>query len=117
MNQHLSGLPAWLVQRLSAVYLALFVLLALLWWWLARPNDYAAWHALFASLPVSIAVGMFVLALLLHAWVGMRNILLDYLGYRPGLRLVMLSLLGASLLAMGVWALRILTGVWTGVLA
>ena len=113
MNQHLSGLPAWLVQRLSAVYMALYVLLLPLLWW-SGEGGYAAWHGLFAGTVGGVAAALFILALLLHAWVGMRDIFLDYLGKRPGLRLLMLSLLGGWLLAMGVWALRILLGVWLG---
>ena len=112
MNQYLSGLPAWLVQRLSALYLGLFSISALLWWWLGGPQDYAHWHGLFASVPISIAVGLFIVALLLHGWVGMRDIILDYLGHHAALRLLLLGLLGGALAAQAVWALRILNGAW-----
>lgn len=111
MNQYLSGLPAWLIQRLSALYMLLFVLILPLWW-LGAEVGYERWHGLFASLPGGIAWGVFFLALLWHAWVGIRDIILDYLGYRPRLRLLMLSLLGGWLLALGLWGMRILLGVW-----
>lgn len=112
MGQYLSGLPAWLVQRLSALYMLLFVSVLLPGWWLFADGGYDAWRGLFASLPGGIAIGLFFLALLWHCWVGMRDIILDYLGGFPALRLLMLSLLGGWLLAMGMWLIRILLEVW-----
>ena len=111
MNQYLSGLPAWLLQRLSALYMTLYVVVIAIWW-LLSDGGYHTWHKIFASLPGGIASGLFFLALLLHAWVGMRDIILDYLGHRPAMRLLLLSLLGGWLLALGLWLLRILLGVW-----
>jgi succinate dehydrogenase / fumarate reductase membrane anchor subunit len=108
MNQNLSGLPAWLVQRLSALYMALFTLLAAAWWLFSPPPDYRAWRELFTQPLVAIACSLFFLALLLHAWVGVRDIILDYAGQRPWLRLGLLTLLGGWLMVLGVWVLRIL---------
>ena len=45
-----------------------------------------------------------------HAWVGIRDVILDYVR-RPLLRLTLLALLWAWLLALAVWLLRILIGV------
>lgn len=109
MNRHLSGLPAWLVQRLSAVYMVLYSLLALGWWVLAPAPDYPAWRSLLAHPLYSIMTAMFFLALLLHAWVGMRDVILDYAGRSAALRLILLALLGGWLIALGFWSLRILT--------
>ncbi|MEJ2406358.1 MAG: succinate dehydrogenase, hydrophobic membrane anchor protein [Candidatus Thiodiazotropha sp.] len=108
MNHHLSGLSAWLVQRLSAVYMALFSVTVLLWWFSTPAPDFAAWRGLFARPLVGVAVAMFFLALLLHAWVGIRDVILDYAGRLPGLRLFLLALLGGWLIAEGFWILRIL---------
>ena len=55
---------------------------------LAAPaDDYAAWKALFAGQWMSFATFLFVVSLLMHAWIGMRNILMDYVkptGAAPG---------------------------------
>jgi succinate dehydrogenase / fumarate reductase membrane anchor subunit len=107
MNQYLSGLPAWLVQRLSALYMALFTMLATAWWCLTPPLDYPAWQALFAHPAISTASSLFFLALLLHAWVGIRDVILDYAGRLPWLRLMLLTLLGGWLIVLGFWILRI----------
>lgn len=112
MSRYLSGLPAWLVQRISAVYLAAFIPLVMLWWWFASPLEYAQWRAVFAHPAGVVAIGLFLVALLSHTWVGVRDIVLDYLGQRPNWCLFALVLLGGWLLALGIWALRILVGVW-----
>ena len=73
------GWRDWLVQRISAVVMALYTLLilGLLLWY--GGLDYAAWKATFASEPFRLATFVFMLSLLWHAWVGVRNIAMDYL--------------------------------------
>lgn len=107
MNTYLSGLPAWLVQRLSALYMILFTLFTAVGWWLSAPLDFTTWRALFAHPVVSVATAMFFLALLLHAWVGMRDVILDYAGHYPAIRLMLLVLLGGWLITLALWLLRI----------
>jgi succinate dehydrogenase / fumarate reductase membrane anchor subunit len=60
----------------------------LLAWWIgcAAALDYVAWKALFAPLWMKMAVMLFTVALALHAWVGMRDIFMDYV-HRTLLRL------------------------------
>jgi succinate dehydrogenase / fumarate reductase membrane anchor subunit len=54
---------------------------------------------------MNIASAGFIIALMAHAWVGMRDVILDYL--KPvGLRLAVLSLTGLLLAGSGLWALR-----------
>lgn len=108
-DRALSGARAWLVQRLSALYMLLFMLLTVTWW-LGRdsaPLGFSEWQQLLASPIVMGLVVLFFLALLLHAWVGVRDILLDYAGQRPVLRLFLLLALGLWLLGLAIWCLRI----------
>jgi len=58
---------------------------------------------------MSIATGAFFAALLAHAWVGVRDVLIDYV-HAMAIRAALLGLVGLSLTAMGVWVVRIL---WT----
>jgi len=73
------GWRDWLVQRVSAVVMALYTLLVLglLMW--HGGLDYAAWKATFAYEPFRLVTFVFMLSLLWHAWVGIRNIAMDYL--------------------------------------
>ncbi len=107
MNRQLSGLRAWTVQRLSAIYLALFLLAALFYLLLHPIHDFAQWHALWAQPLVFVATVLMFLALLGHAWVGMRDIVLDYVRL-PHARLLLLALLLGWLLVLAIWLARIL---------
>lgn len=110
MNWRAQGLRAWLWQRVSAVYLAVFILTSLLVLGLDAPRGYLAWRALFAHPLVGVAVVLFFAALLIHAWVGIRDILIDYVP-RQGLRFALLGLVILGLLAMAVWVLMIILSV------
>ena len=102
-----SGLGEWLLQRLSALYLAGFILWLMLQLVLAAPADFAAWKAWMASGGVRIAFALSFLSVLVHAWVGMRSVFLDYL--KPlWVRFVAQLLLGFGLLALAFWAAQIL---------
>ncbi len=107
-----TGLRAWVVQRFSAVYLAGFVLYVLACWSQRVETGYTAWRAWMAEPLHWVATLVFVVALLLHAWVGMRDVLLDYV--RPlALRLLMLALVGLVLGFSGLMAFHALLGVVT----
>jgi succinate dehydrogenase / fumarate reductase, membrane anchor subunit len=101
------GLGEWLLQRLSALYIAGFALWLLVRLASAAPVDYAAWKAWMATGRVRLAFALFFLSVLVHAWVGMRSVFLDYL--KPlWVRFVAQLLLAAGLLALVFWAAQIL---------
>lgn len=107
MNHQISGLHAWLVQRLSAIYLALFCIAATVYFLLYPVRSFNAWHSLWSHPLTSIAVALMFIALLVHLWVGVRDVILDYI-QPPVMRFAMLALLWGWCLAMGLWLLRIL---------
>lgn len=109
--RQLGGLRAWLVQRLSAAYMALFLPLAVLYLAFHPVQDFATWRQLLGQPLAGVALALFFLALLTHAWVGMRDLLLDYI-HAPRLRLVLLVLLWGALVTQGLWLIRILVGAW-----
>ncbi len=85
----LSGLGHWMVQRASAVLLAFGTLYLLLHFSLHPPADHAAWRAWVSEPARRAALVLLALALAAHAWVGVRDILLDYI--KPvGIRLAAL---------------------------
>ena len=107
-----SGLRAWLIQRCSAVYLLLFMIYCLVVATQADGFAYDQWKSWVASPVNNIAVALFFLALILHAWVGARDIIMDYI--KPvGVRLLMLSVLALYLMAMALWAMKVLIVVST----
>ena len=103
-----SGQRAWLLQRISALVLLAAVLAGGCWLLLggARPG-WPSWRA-FAAHPAGASVLLLVVgALAVHAWVGVRDVLLDYV-HRPGLRLSLLALLGTGLVLVWVRTLLVL---------
>lgn len=108
MIRQLSGLRAWVVQRLTALYIG--IITPPLIWALAAAwqQGEGAWRDLFAHSFVSIALLLLFVAVLFHAWIGMRDLILDYAGQRPGLRFILLVLLASWLLALGLWIARVM---------
>lgn len=106
MSRQASGLKAWVLQRVTAVYVALFVLYAIFHFASSPPADFEAWRQWMAAPVASIAVLLFFLALLLHAWVGMRDVLIDYVPLLP-LRVVLLALFAVGLVAAGLWVAQV----------
>ncbi|MEP7062002.1 MAG: succinate dehydrogenase, hydrophobic membrane anchor protein [Betaproteobacteria bacterium] len=110
MKRALSGLRALLVQRVSAIYMLVFIVFLLAHFLFNPPASYVAWRAWIMGPVVGIAIPVFFAALLAHAWVGVRDVILDYI--RPAaLRFAALALLGLGLMGIGAWVIRIL---WPG---
>jgi succinate dehydrogenase / fumarate reductase membrane anchor subunit len=96
----LTGLRAWLVQRASALYLLFFVLFLAAHFVLDRPRDFQTWHDWVAQPAIATVFLAGTLALLFHAWVGIRDVLLDYV-HPLGIRAVALFLFAGALIAVG----------------
>jgi succinate dehydrogenase / fumarate reductase membrane anchor subunit len=73
-----TGTGAWLMQRFTAVALAVLLPLLLVRLLAALPVDHEGWRALFAPVWTRVALLLTAAALSLHAWVGVRDILMDY---------------------------------------
>jgi succinate dehydrogenase membrane anchor subunit len=103
------GFKDWLLQRLTAVLMTVYTLLLLgivLW---HGGIDYALWRALFANDAFRLASFLFMFALLYHAWIGVRDIYMDYV--KPvGVRLALQSISVAVLVAYLGWTIQILWG-------
>ena len=107
MKTVFTGLRAWLLQRLSALFMLGFLVFLLIHFWVTRPRSYVAWHDWMLSPGVSLSASIFFAALLVHAWVGLRDVILDYVR-PPAVRAGVLALLLLGLMALGLWAVRIL---------
>lgn len=102
-----AGMMPWLWQRVTAIYLAGFVIYVIVQLNLSPIRNHADWQAWFAIGYVRLAWAIFILSILVHAWIGMRSIYLDYL--RPlWLRSGVSLITALGLLALGLWAARIL---------
>lgn len=71
------------------------------------PDSYLAWHDWILRRDVDAAATVFWLALLAHAWVGVRDVILDYV-HPITVRVLVLASVGVALTGIGAWAVRIL---------
>jgi len=82
------GLRDWLAQRITAVIMAVYSVIAVAVFIVNKNITYAVWRDLFSQGWMRVATLLFVASLAWHAWVGMRDILMDYI--KPdGLRLTL----------------------------
>jgi len=103
------GTGDWLLQRLTAVVMAVYTVLAVIALAANRPAGYGEWKATFSHAWFKVATMLFVASLLYHAWIGMRDILMDYI--KPtALRLGSEFAVAIVLLFYLVWTASILWG-------
>ncbi len=107
MSRGLQGFNPWLMQRLTAVLLVAgsVALIAALFW--APLDDFSGFRGWMENPLVITAISLFMASLLLHAWVGIRDVLMDYVS-NLAVRITMLTLTVIYLLGCLVWLLWIL---------
>lgn len=103
------GLKDWLIQRVTAVVMALYSLF-LIGFFLTQPLTFASWQGFFHCLPVRLASLLFLLSVFIHAWVGMRDIFMDYV-HPTVIRLALHVAVILALVAYAAWAVQILWSV------
>ena len=111
-----SGSRDWIVQRISAVVLAVYSLV-LLGFFLTHGNvTFFDWSQFMMSLPMRLFSLIAILALAGHAWVGMWTVFTDYIttgkmgGIAAGLRLVLQTLMIIAILVFLFWGIMIFWG-------
>jgi succinate dehydrogenase / fumarate reductase membrane anchor subunit len=105
-----AGLRNWLLQRVTALVMALYLLVAAASLAVQQPVSYQAWRALFALTWVRLATLLFMASLLLHAWLGVRDILNDYVSSLSA-RMALQRLAGTVLLLEVAWTACIVWGI------
>ena len=100
------GLAGFIAQRMTSIVLTLWIVLVGISA-LFGPLSYDTWAALFAPLWMKIITLIAMFSLLYHAWIGMRNIWMDYI--QPvWVRLSLETFTVLWLIACGVWSVQIL---------
>lgn len=103
------GLLDWLIQRVTAVVMAVYILLVIALLLILSPYDYTSWKAIFSNQWIRIVTFLSFISLCWHAWIGVRNILMDYI-YKTSIRLTIQVLVIFSLFFYAVWAIEIIWG-------
>jgi len=102
------GFRDWLSQRVTAGLMALFTLVVLAQVIFSRgPIGYDKWAGIFAAQWMKVLTFTVVASLLWHVWVGMRDVLMDYI--KPvGIKLVLQIFVIVWLTGCAGWAIQAL---------
>ncbi len=111
-----SGLSDWLLQRVSAVVMAVYLVFIVGYLLCAGEVDYNDWKGLHQGFWVRLLSLFAVLSLAAHAWIGMWAVLTDYVTVRllgpkaTPIRVFLQLAMIAVTLTYVVWAIAILWG-------
>ena len=101
------GLRDWLAQRITAAIMAVYSVIVLVAILRNSPLKFGSWKHLFEQGWMRVATLLFAFSFAWHAWVGMRDILMDYIkptGLRLSLEIATLVLIACYL----GWTIQIL---------
>jgi succinate dehydrogenase / fumarate reductase membrane anchor subunit len=101
------GLRDWLSQRITAALMALFTLVVVVQVLWPGELGYDRWAGIFTRQWMKVLTFVVIVALLVHVWVGMRDIWMDYV--KPvGLRLTLQVFTLVWLVGCAGWAIQVL---------
>jgi succinate dehydrogenase / fumarate reductase membrane anchor subunit len=104
-----SGLQDWLIQRITAVILAAYIIFLVGYFFYYPEIHFEQWQILFKSIWMRYATFIALLSLVAHAWIGVWTIITDYI--KPVfLRLITQVIIFLALFFYLVWGLEILWG-------
>lgn len=102
-----NGLQDWLVQRVTAVILLLYLFFLVGYWILHPQLSYSEWYHLFTSPVMQMGSLLVLLSLAAHAWIGMWTVITDYV--KPlFLRLLIEVSIIIGLLIEVIWGIKII---------
>jgi len=108
-----TGTGAWLMQRATALVLAAALPGLMIHLLSAWPHYFSGWQALFAPRWSRVLIWLTGATLALHAWVGMRDIFMDYV-HSMAVRLALVLAVMITLAGSVVWLAAILFDVTHG---
>ena len=101
------GLRDWLSQRVTASLMALFTLALIVQVLLPGEMGYDKWSAIFSHQWMKVLTFVVIVSLLVHVWVGMRDILMDYVK-GVGVKLALQVATLVWLVGCAGWAIQVL---------
>jgi succinate dehydrogenase / fumarate reductase membrane anchor subunit len=101
------GLRDWLSQRVTAALMALFTLAVIVQLLLPGEMGYDRWAGIFSRQWMKVLTFVVIVAMLVHVWVGVRDIWMDYV--KPvAVRLALQVFTIVWLVGCAGWAIQVL---------
>jgi len=104
------GVKDWLAQRVTAIVMAVFTVVLLVSFLTGQNFTYEGWAGLFSRQWFKLFALVTFLGLFYHAWVGIRDIWMDYVK-NAGVRLILMLATIFWLIACAAWTVQILWSV------
>ncbi len=101
------GLRDWLAQRVTAVLMALFTVVLLAQFLMPGELGYDRWAGIFSQQWMKVLTFVLIISLAYHAWVGVRDIWMDYVK-SVALRLTLQVFTLVWLVGCAGWAIQVL---------
>ncbi|MCA3081145.1 MAG: succinate dehydrogenase, hydrophobic membrane anchor protein [Rhodocyclaceae bacterium] len=103
------GWKDWMIQRITAVVMVVYSVLILGFFLVHGTVAFADWKHLFQNQLVRILSLLFFLTVFYHAWIGVRDVLMDYI--KPlFIRLSLQVVVCLFLIVCSIWTVSILWG-------
>ena len=107
MSWRAGGIRPWIAQRVSAVLLAVILCVFTVNMMISAPANFQEWQDLIGGRFWHTVIIAFWIALFIHAWIGIRDVIMDYI-HSDGLRFSVLTGFAVFLIAMTIWMLKIM---------
>jgi succinate dehydrogenase / fumarate reductase membrane anchor subunit len=109
-NLSRSGLSDWIIQRFTAIVLAVYTVVVMGFFLCTSDITYEAWVSFMGCLPMKIFSLLAVVSIAAHAWIGLWTIATDYI--KPvAIRSLFLAVCAIASFVYVVWAFQILWSV------
>lgn len=112
-----SGVADWLIQRVTAIVMALYTFFIVGFILIVPDLDYATWSNLYSQFWMRAFSFLTLLSIAAHGWIGLWGVLTDYVTSRMmgcvalPLRMLILAVYALVTLVCLVWGVEILWGV------
>ena len=107
MSWRAGGIRPWITQRVSALLLAIILFAFTLNMMISAPESFQDWQDIMGGRIWHTVIIAFWIALFIHAWIGIRDVIMDYI-HPDGLRFIVLTVFAVFFISMTIWMLKIM---------
>jgi succinate dehydrogenase / fumarate reductase, membrane anchor subunit len=107
LTERYPGMRFWLLQRMTAIFMSIYIPLFIVYFMISMPSGYQGWVDFNSPWWWRVLSWLFFFSLCIHAWIGVRDVLRDYV-FNQTLRAYLQAMVELVLLACLVWSIVII---------